>query len=82
MPDDQPSDKATTPAAAASAGFLPSLGEWPARDAQSAALEALVGDLSAVAPTVEPTAEAAAPAQPEAAARAATLRSRLSVPVT
>jgi|APFre7841882590_1041340.scaffolds.fasta_scaffold09422_1 hypothetical protein len=44
-PNDNPGDAADThPAPAAGAGFLPSLGEWPARDAQSAALEAALLD--------------------------------------
>jgi len=42
MPDDSPNSAPTAQAAGAS--FLPSLGEWPARDAQSAALEAALLD--------------------------------------
>lgn len=42
MPDDNPSEQVAAPAAATGPGFLPSLADWPARDAQSAALEAAV----------------------------------------
>lgn len=48
MPDDKPVDTATRPASAAGAGLLPSLGDWPARDAQSAALEAALLDSARV----------------------------------
>jgi hypothetical protein len=44
MPDDQPVDTTTRQASPAGAGLLPSLGDWPARDAQSAALEAALLD--------------------------------------
>lgn len=47
MPDDTPGKTATRPAAAGAA-FLPALGEWPARDAQSAALEAALLDSARV----------------------------------
>ena len=48
MPDDNPGDTATRPAPSGGAGLLPSLGDWPARDAQSAALEAALLDSARV----------------------------------
>ncbi len=43
LPNDSPSDAVTRPAGAG-AGFLPSMADWPARDAQSAPLEAALLD--------------------------------------
>lgn len=44
LPDDHPTDTVTRPAPVANARLLPSMAEWPARDAQSAALEAALLD--------------------------------------